>query len=115
LTPFVCQYYFEDGSRSQNSLVASNITRWLRSETRVWIGNEQARTFLQQARTNKRESQVEIDQEVGAGGKERGLKGTTAGSVERVACAIHIPGKVVPAEIQIQDLAEISRSSNGAP
>jgi hypothetical protein len=31
-------------------MVASNVTRWLRSETRLWIGNKQARTFLQQYR-----------------------------------------------------------------
>jgi hypothetical protein len=38
---------------SSNNMVASNVTRWLRSETRVWIGNKQARTFLQQYRHMK--------------------------------------------------------------
>jgi hypothetical protein len=37
----------------QNTIVASNVTRWLRSETRVWIGNKQARTFLPQYRHMK--------------------------------------------------------------
>jgi hypothetical protein len=35
------------GPASSNNMVASNVTRWLRAETRVWIGNKQARTFLQ--------------------------------------------------------------------
>jgi hypothetical protein len=30
------------GPASSNNMVASNVTRWLRSETRVWIGNKQA-------------------------------------------------------------------------
>jgi hypothetical protein len=55
------------------------------------------------------------DQEGRADGKERGLRGTKAGSVERAACPIHVPGEDAPAQIQIQDLAEISRSSKGAP
>jgi hypothetical protein len=55
------------------------------------------------------------DQEGRSGGKERGLRGTKAGSVERAACSIHVPGEDAPAQIQIQDLAEISRSSKGAP
>jgi hypothetical protein len=38
---------------SSNNMVASNVTRWLRSESRVWIGNKQARTFLQQYRHMK--------------------------------------------------------------
>jgi hypothetical protein len=41
------------GPAFQNNMVASNVTRWLRSETRVWIGNKQARTFLQQYRHMK--------------------------------------------------------------
>jgi hypothetical protein len=36
-------------------------------------------------------------------------------SVERAACPIHVPGEDAPAQIQIQDLAAISRSSKGAP
>jgi hypothetical protein len=55
------------------------------------------------------------DQEERAGGKERGLRGTKAGSVERPDCPIHVLGEDSPAQIQIQDLAEISRSSKGAP
>jgi hypothetical protein len=55
------------------------------------------------------------DQEGRAGGKERGLRGTKAGSVGRAACPILVPGEDAPAQIQIQDLAEISRSSKGAP
>jgi hypothetical protein len=38
--------------------------------------------------------------------------------VERAGCPIHEPGEDAPAQIQniqIQDLAEISRSSKGAP
>jgi hypothetical protein len=57
------------------------------------------------------------DQEGRASGKERGLRGTKAGSVEREAWPIHVPGKKAPAQIQniqIQDLAEISSSSKGA-
>jgi hypothetical protein len=46
--------------------------------------------------------------------KERGLRGTKAGSVERAACPIDVPGEDAPAQIQIQDLDEISRSSKGA-
>jgi hypothetical protein len=58
------------------------------------------------------------DQEVRAGGKERGLRRTKASSVERAACPIHVPGEEAPAQIQkiqIPDLAEISRSLKGAP
>jgi hypothetical protein len=95
-------------------MVASDVTWWLRSETRVWIGNKQARTFLQQYR-HERERQVVKDQEWRAGGKERGLRGTKDGSVERAVCPIHVPGEDAPAQIQNQDLAEISRSSKGAP
>jgi hypothetical protein len=47
--------------------------------------------------------------------KERGLRGTKAGSVERAACPIHVPGEDPPALIQNHDLAEISRFSEGAP
>jgi hypothetical protein len=47
--------------------------------------------------------------------KERGLSGTKAGSVERAACSIHLPGEDAPAQIQIQDLAEISRISKSSP
>jgi hypothetical protein len=47
--------------------------------------------------------------------KERDWRGTTAGSVERAACPIHVPGEDAPAQIQNRDLAEISRSSKGAP
>jgi hypothetical protein len=61
----------------------------------------------------ERERQVVKDQEGRAGGKKRGLRGTKADSVERAACHIHIPGEDAPAQIQIQDLAEISRFSNG--
>jgi hypothetical protein len=58
------------------------------------------------------------DREARAGGKERGLRGTKAGSVERPAGPVHVPGDDAPAQIeqiQIQDLAEISSSSKGAP
>jgi hypothetical protein len=58
------------------------------------------------------------DQEGRVSGKERGLRGTKAGSVKRAACPIHVPGEDAPTQIQnnqIQDLAEISRSSKGAP
>jgi hypothetical protein len=55
------------------------------------------------------------DQEGRVGGKERGLRGTKAGSVKRAACPIHVPGEDAPAQIQIQDFAEISRSLKGAP
>jgi hypothetical protein len=55
------------------------------------------------------------DQEGRMGGKERGLRGTKAGSVKRAACPIHVPGEDSPAQIQFQDLAEISRSSKGVP
>jgi hypothetical protein len=127
-------------------MVASNVTRWLRSETWVWIENKQARTFLQPQIHIKREAsrkisknwggwererQVVKDQKTRAGGKERGkslkvkkaranekergLSGTKAGSMERAACPIHIPSEDAPAQIQIQELAEISRSSKGAP
>jgi hypothetical protein len=57
-------------------------------------------------------------QEGRADGKERGLRGTKAGSAERAAGPIHVPGEDAPAQIQkiqIQDLAELSRSSKGAP
>jgi hypothetical protein len=47
--------------------------------------------------------------------KERGLRGTKAGSVKRAACPIHVPGEDAPAQTQFQDLDEISRSSKGAP
>jgi hypothetical protein len=46
---------------------------------------------------------------------ERVLRGTKAGSVERAACPIHVPGEDAPAQIQNQNLAEISHSSKGAP
>jgi hypothetical protein len=68
-----------------------------------------ARTFLQQYRHMK-ERQVVKDQGERAGGKERGLRGTRADSVERAACATHVPGEDALAPIQNQDLAEISRS-----
>jgi hypothetical protein len=42
------------GSAFQQNMVASNVTSWLRSETRVWIGNKQARTFLQPQLHRKR-------------------------------------------------------------
>jgi hypothetical protein len=38
--------------------------------------------------------------------------------VKRAACPFHVPGEDAPAQnqkIQIQDLAEISRSLKGAP
>jgi hypothetical protein len=57
------------------------------------------------------------DHEERVGGKERGLRGTKAGSVERAAGPVHVPGEDAPAQIQkiqIQDLAEMSRSSKGA-
>jgi hypothetical protein len=63
----------------------------------------------------ERERQVVNDQEGRASGKERGLRGTKAGSVERAACPTHVPGEDAPAQIQIQDLAEISRTTKGAP
>jgi hypothetical protein len=47
------------------------------------------------------------DQEGKADGKERGLRGTKAGSVERAAYPIHVPGEDALAQIQIQGLAEI--------
>jgi hypothetical protein len=50
----------------------------------------------------KRERFVAIGQEGRANGKERGLRGITAGSVELAACPIHIPGEVVPREIKIR-------------
>jgi hypothetical protein len=65
--------------------------------------------------TYERERQVVKDQDGRAGWKERGLRGTKAGSVERAACPIHLPGENAPAQNQNQDLAEISRSSKGAP
>jgi hypothetical protein len=40
-------------SAIQKNMVASIFTRGLRSETRVWIGIKQARTFLQQCRHMK--------------------------------------------------------------
>jgi hypothetical protein len=55
------------------------------------------------------------DQEGRVGGKERGLRGTKAGSVKRAACPIRVPGEDAPAQIQIQNLAEISRSSRVPP
>jgi hypothetical protein len=55
------------------------------------------------------------DQEGRAGRTERGLRGTKPDSVERVACPIHIPGADAPAQIQIQNPDEISRSSEGPP
>jgi hypothetical protein len=63
----------------------------------------------------ERERQVVKDQEGRVGGKERGLRGTIAGSVQQVTCPIHIPGEDAPVQIQIQNLAEISRFSKGAP
>jgi hypothetical protein len=51
-----------------------------------------------------------MDQEETAGGEERGLWGTTAGSEERAASRIHTPGEIAPAQIQNQDLSEKSRS-----
>jgi hypothetical protein len=59
--------------------------------------------------------QVVKDQEGIVGGKEKGLRGTKAGSVKRAACPIHVPGEDAPAQIYFQELAEISRSSKGAP
>jgi hypothetical protein len=75
------------------------------------------------AAIHTRERKVVKYQEGKAGGKERGLRGTKAGSVERAACPVHVPGEDAPAqiqfsdvaEIQFPDLAEISRSSKGAP
>jgi hypothetical protein len=42
------------------------------------------------------------DQEGRAGGKERGLRGTKAGSVKLAACPIHVPGEDAPAQIQFR-------------
>jgi hypothetical protein len=98
---------------SQENMAASNVTRWFRSETRVWIGNKQARTFLQ-PQMHRKERQVVEDQEGRACGQERGLRGTKPGTMERAACPIHISDEDAPAQIQIQDLAEIPRSSKGA-
>jgi hypothetical protein len=47
--------------------------------------------------------------------KKEGLRGTKAGSMERAACSIYVPGEDAPAQIHNQDFAEISRSSKGAP
>jgi hypothetical protein len=60
-------------------------------------------------------SQVVKDQEGRAEGKERVFRGTKAGTVGWAACPIHILGEDAPVQIQNQDLAEISRSSKGAP
>jgi hypothetical protein len=106
------------GPASSNKMEASDITRWLRSETQVWIGNKQATTFLQQYRHMKERGKSCKYQEGRVGAKVRGLRGTKAGSVERAACHIHVPGENAPAQIQkiqIQDLAEISRYSKCAP
>jgi hypothetical protein len=57
------------------------------------------------------------DQEGSECGIERGLMETKAGSVERAAGPTYVPGEDAQAQIQkiqIQDLAEISRSSKGA-
>jgi hypothetical protein len=40
------------------------------------------------------------DQEGRTGGKERGLRGTKAGSVERLARPIHVPGEDAAAQTQ---------------
>jgi hypothetical protein len=45
-------------SRGHRSLIASNVTRWLLSETHVWIGNRQARKFLLQQRHIKERDKV---------------------------------------------------------
>jgi hypothetical protein len=37
-----------DPAFQNNAAASKNVTRWLRSETWVWIRNKQARTFLQQ-------------------------------------------------------------------
>jgi hypothetical protein len=46
---------------------------------------------------------------------ERGLTGTTAGSVERAACPDHIPGELIPAGIKIRTSLKNARSSKDAP
>jgi hypothetical protein len=50
-------------------MVASNVTTWLRSETQVWIGNKQTRTFLHQKKKVRTEGQVVVDRERRAGEK----------------------------------------------
>jgi hypothetical protein len=83
---------FKAGSCIQKCLVASKVTKRRRSKSLIWIGNKQARTLLQQTKAYKRERQVVIDQEERASEIERGLRGTTAGSVKRAARPIFIPG-----------------------
>jgi hypothetical protein len=102
----VCPYYFEGGAARSKEFGSIEYYKMLRSETRLWIGNKQARPCLQRTKTDRRGGKVVIGQEWKAGGKEIGLRGTTAGSVERAACPIHIPGEVAQAQIQNQDLTE---------
>jgi hypothetical protein len=49
----------------------------------------------------ERERQVVKDQEGRASGKERGLRGTKAGFVERAACPIHVPGEEISAPVEM--------------
>jgi hypothetical protein len=81
-TPGVSLLLSGRGLAFQKNMVASNVTRWLRFETRVCIGNKQVRAFLQPQIHRKREAVK--DQEGRAGEKERGLRGTKASSVEHI-------------------------------
>jgi hypothetical protein len=87
------------GSRVQKLLVASNVIWWLRSEIQGWIGTKQKRTFLKK---NERRRHVVKDQEGKAGGKQSGLRESTAEYVERAPALITYLGEVVPAEIAIR-------------
>jgi hypothetical protein len=101
-------------SASSNNMVTSNETRWLRSETRVWIGNNQTRTFLQPQIHRKRGASRKRSRREGKWERER-LMGNQSRFCGADAYPIHIPGEDASAEIQIQNLPEISRSSKDAP
>jgi hypothetical protein len=55
-SPGVSLLFSGRGPAFQKNMAASNATRWLRSEIRVWIGNKQAITILQPQIHRKREA-----------------------------------------------------------
>jgi hypothetical protein len=63
--------FSRQGPAFQKNMIASNVARWLRSETRVWIGNKQARTFLQPQIHRKREASRERSRREGGWEREK--------------------------------------------
>jgi hypothetical protein len=99
---------------SGNNMVASVVTMWLRSETRVWIGNKQTRTFLQQYRHIKERGKSWKIKKGEWVGRER-LEGNQGQFCEAGGLPYSCTWWGRSGADPIQNLAEISRSSKGAP